>query len=165
MQAPRSEAYLDTRVSLLARRLLDDAALRRFQERGLEQLASVFGLGAAIDSGLNPQRKNRAVEQALISTLMVDVAVLQRPLTGARREMLTYWSRKLELFNLKALIRGKINGLSTSRIEENLYDLPASIRLPGPNWAGRQCLARCCCHDRLKPDLCSHCHWHNAGHP
>jgi V/A-type H+-transporting ATPase subunit C len=42
----------------------------------------------------------------------------------------TQWARKFELFNLKALIRGKLSGSSEAEIRASLYDLPAYLELP-----------------------------------
>jgi len=130
MQARDSNAYRDTRISLRAYRLLDPPSLARTQDQSLDQLAAAWELGRVLAESLPSERKNRAVEQALITRLLAEVLVLQRPLAGAARALIIYWSRKFELFNLKALIRGKINGQRAGEIQENLYELPAFIRLP-----------------------------------
>ncbi len=73
---------------------------------------------------------NRAAERALIHTLMLELSVLLRPLNGIARDILIHWTRKLELYNLKALIRGKLQGRSYDQIKSNLHDLPSLISLP-----------------------------------
>jgi len=130
MSAANAGAYVSTRVAVLGSRLLDDDGLQRLQERSVDQLGEDLGVRAILESDLPAERKNRAVEQALIQRLMLDVTIVQRPLSGAARALVVYWARKFELFNLKALIRGKINGLSAAQIQDNLYELPQLIRLP-----------------------------------
>jgi V/A-type H+-transporting ATPase subunit C len=61
---------------------------------------------------------------------MLEFSILLYPLTSKARELLLYWSRKFELYNLKTLIRGKLNGLGLDTIRDDLYELPDSIRLP-----------------------------------
>jgi V/A-type H+-transporting ATPase subunit C len=49
---------------------------------------------------------------------------------GEARNLLLYWARKFELYNLKALVRGKLSGLDERAIRDNLYDLPENLSLP-----------------------------------
>jgi V/A-type H+-transporting ATPase subunit C len=49
---------------------------------------------------------------------------------AAGHELLLAWARKYALFNLKTLIRGKLYGLDQAELRENLFDLPARVRLP-----------------------------------
>jgi V/A-type H+-transporting ATPase subunit C len=77
-----------------------------------------------------PQRASHTLERALLHLLMLEFAILLRPLLPKTRRLLINWSRKFELFNLKTLIRGKLNGLDIDTIREDLYDLPAIISLP-----------------------------------
>ena len=46
------------------------------------------------------------------------------------------WGRKFALYNLKALIRGKLFDLDAKEIRENLYDLPPAELAKIPTVAG-----------------------------
>jgi V/A-type H+-transporting ATPase subunit C len=65
-----------------------------------------------------------------LQRLLADLAVLIRPMDADERALLLAWARKYALFNLKTLIRGKLHELDQGEIRENLYDLPARVRLP-----------------------------------
>lgn len=130
MTIPASDTYLKTRAAVMARRLLSRALLEHMALSPLEALSRDFGLDAILESSLSQAARNRLAEQALIHALMRDLSVLLRPLDGNARNILIHWSRKFELYNLKALIRGKLHGLPFDQIKRNLYDLPPLISLP-----------------------------------
>ncbi|MBK9325021.1 MAG: V-type ATPase subunit [Hydrogenophilales bacterium] len=106
-------AYLNTRVSLYSGRLWQpadfDAVLKTPDEemaaalssRGLDQLAA----GYSFDS-----QDNRSLEQRLIAEVLEETKVLIRPLTGAARGFLIYWTGRIEITNVKTLLRGKMTG-------------------------------------------------------
>ena len=106
-------AYLNTRVSLYSGRLWQpadfDAVLKTPDEemaaalssRGLDQLAA----GYSFDSP-----DNRSLEQRLIAEVLEETEVLIRPLTGAARGFLIYWTERIEITNVKTLLRGKMTG-------------------------------------------------------
>ena len=106
-------AYLNTRVSLYSGRLWQpadfDAVLKTPDEemaaalssRGLDQLAA----GYSFDSP-----DNRSLEQRLIAEVLEETEVLIRPLTGAARGFLIYWTGRIEITNVKTLLRGKMTG-------------------------------------------------------
>lgn len=110
--------------------LITDDELESLLQRPVEELGKSFGLTEELKEVLSESTLNRAAERALIRTLMLELSVLLRPLDGASRNILVHWTRKFELYNLKALIRGKIQGLSYEQIKENLHDLPSLISLP-----------------------------------
>lgn len=110
--------------------LITDDELESLLQRPVEELGSNFGLSEDLKENLSASALSRAAERALIRTLMLELSVLLRPLDGAARNILIHWTRKFELYNLKALIRGKIQGLSYGQIKENLHDLPSLISLP-----------------------------------
>jgi V/A-type H+-transporting ATPase subunit C len=130
MTARASQTYLFTRATILSERLLTDESLEELVQHPLTQLGQIFELGQLLEENCNECNLNRAVERALINTLMHELSILLRPLSGPERNLLIHWIRKFELFNLKALIRGKLNELSYSEIQENLHDLPPLISLP-----------------------------------
>ena len=130
MPFPAAQTYLKTRASIMARRLFSAEQLERMLHASLDDLASAFALREIFENNPSPALLNRAAERALIHTLMLELAVLLRPLEGSARNILIHWTRKFELYNLKALIRGKLHQLPFEQIQSDLYDLPAMIRLP-----------------------------------
>jgi V/A-type H+-transporting ATPase subunit C len=58
-----------------------------------------------------------------------ELNLLLRPLGGGERAFLVQWARRYEVLNLKALIKGKLNGLSRSEIKASLFDLPSFLSL------------------------------------
>ncbi len=130
MNASRTQTYLLTRTSVMAETLLSDDAIESLTEDSLEQLVRRFGLYSEIDLAIPPARLNRQLERLLLQRLMDDLQTLLRPLRSDARALLIHWCRKLELYNLKALIRGKLQGLDYADIADNLHQLPAFISLP-----------------------------------
>ena len=130
MPNSQHNAYLHARVSAQAGHLLSSADARQLPHLDLEQIGRRFGLEAMLDESISASARNRAVERALIRTLMQELSLLIRPMDGGTRELVLYWARKFELYNLKALIRGKLSGLNEQAIEDNLYDVPDALALP-----------------------------------
>jgi len=126
----RSQAYLKTRVALFAGRLFSPREIEAYKGMSLEQLGRIFDLLPIFEEPLEIRQKSRLVEQALLQKTMSELSVLLRPLSGRARGLLLYWPRKYELYNLKTLIRGKLNDLGMEEIRDNLHNLPENIRLP-----------------------------------
>lgn len=125
-----THTYLKTRASLMAWQLISGNQLEALLHQPVAELGKSFGLTELMEQGVSNVVLNRTAEQALIHTLMEELSVLLRPLDGAARNALTHWARKFELYNLKALIRGKIQGLSYDQLLDNLRSLPRLISLP-----------------------------------
>lgn len=123
------QAYLNTRVSIMATQLLAPEQFASLAGLDLAELAERFGLGAALDEQLDRRSRSRAVEQALIRTLLSELTILTRPMLAAERALVLAWGRKYALFNLKALIRGKLYELDQQDIQTHLYELPAHLGL------------------------------------
>ncbi|MES9903863.1 MAG: V-type ATPase subunit [Sedimenticola sp.] len=130
MSAATTHTYLKTRASVMSGRLISNSDLEALMQQPVEELGKAFSLTELLEQGVSEMMLNRAAEQALIHTLMSELSVLLRPLDGTSRSVLIHWARKFELYNLKALIRGKIQGLSYEQLLDNLQDLPALISLP-----------------------------------
>lgn len=123
-------AYLNTRVSLFSGRLWqagDYDALMRVAEadigdalnrRGLPQLARGF------DS-----RDPLSLEQRIIAEVLDETRVLLRPLHGAERAFLIYWTERFEVTNLKTLLRGKMTGERPAALLARLTPMGAFGRL------------------------------------
>jgi V/A-type H+-transporting ATPase subunit C len=130
MSSSRDQAYLKTRVGVLSARLLDADEIERLKQMSLRQLGDTFDLLPILEEAIDNRQKVRLVEQALLQRLMAELSVLLRPLSGRSRGLMLYWPRKYELYNLKTLIRGKLNSLGMEEIRDNLYEMPENIRLP-----------------------------------
>lgn len=130
MSSTADQAYLNTRVSVMSTKLLDPIQIAAMAEQGLEELAEDFGLLRLLDENLSTRAKSRAIEQALIQTLLAELTVLVRPMTPPERALVLSWGRLFALTNLKTLIRGQLYDLDRKEIRENLYDLPPNLRLP-----------------------------------
>jgi V/A-type H+-transporting ATPase subunit C len=130
MSHAASQAYLNTRISVMSTQLLQPGELLGLAQLGMPELAERLSLGTLLDDQTNTRTKSRAVEQAMVSLLLSDLTILMRPMSSAERALMMAWGRKFALFNLKALIRGKLFDLDAKEIRENLYDLPPGFRLP-----------------------------------
>jgi V/A-type H+-transporting ATPase subunit C len=124
-----AEAYLNTRVSVMATRLFDGDTIGRLSQMQLPELAERFGLTALTDDQHSPQARSRAIEQSLIGLLFSELQILVRPMNATERALVLAWGRKYALFNLKTLIRGKLHDLDPKDIRDNLFALPPSVRL------------------------------------
>lgn len=124
-----AHAYLNTRVSVMSARLLDPQRASALLELGLPELIERLGLTAVLEDQLSAHARVRALEQALIQTLLADVSVLIRPMNPAERALVLSWTRRYALFNLKTLIRGKLYDLEPAGIRKDLYILPPWLRL------------------------------------
>lgn len=129
MNTAASQAYLNTRVSIMATRLFDPALVAVLAHQGLAELAERFALTPLRDERIARRARARACEQALIQTLLAELTILVRPMAAAQRALVLDWGRKYALLNLKTLIRGKLYALDPKEIRETLYDLPPNVRL------------------------------------
>jgi V/A-type H+-transporting ATPase subunit C len=124
-----AHAYLNTRVSVMSARLLEPAQVEHLAGLEFADLAERLELSAVLEDQLSTHARLRALEQALIQTLLAEVAILIRPMNPAERGLVLSWARRYALFNLKTLIRGKLYELDPAMIRNDLYDLPPGLRL------------------------------------
>lgn len=128
-------AYLDTRVSLYAGRLWqdgqvdgligapDDTVANALAHRGLPQLAASVG-------GVAGQRQDpRSLEQRIVAQILDETRVLIRPLSGAARAFLAFWTARFEMSNVKTLLRSKMAGERPAAVLERLTPMGALGRL------------------------------------
>ena len=125
-------AYLNTRVSLYSGRLwqpedfeavlkVPDAEVADTLDRlGLPQLSAGYGLDS---------RDHRSLEQQLIAEVLDETTVLIRPLTGVARQFLIYWTERIEITNVKTLLRGKMLGERPASLANRLTPMGAFGRL------------------------------------
>ena len=129
-QAPRY-AYLDTRVSVMANRILTDDRLQELVDLVPGQEGDIFHAAALTGLRLDePSEPPSSLEQRLITLLMADFVIFVRALTGAAREFLLYWAYRFELSNLKAILRGKMTEQNVEAIRDQLVDMGPFAQLP-----------------------------------
>lgn len=129
MSNAASQAYLNTRISVMATQLFDPQTIGSLSQMQLPELAERFGLPDLLDDQQSPRARSRAIEQSLIQVLLTELQILVRPMNAAERALVMAWGRKYALFNLKSLIRGKLHDLDPKSIRDDLFDLPPFIRL------------------------------------
>ena len=119
------QAYLRTRLAIFNARRRSLYQLQALLDLSLEDLAAEFG----IEPGDLDERGLDLFEQAQVQVWLNELNTLLRPLNGADRAVLVQWARRYEVLNIKALVRGKLNGLSRSEIEASLFVLPGFLSL------------------------------------
>lgn len=122
-------AYLNARVSALARHLLSRARLAQLLSASEEDRGAVLqagGVGFLVQLKPTPE----ILEQRLIGVLLADIMVLLRPLSGPPRNLLLYWMRRFELANLKLIIRGRLSNEDRASVRARMVDLGRFAILP-----------------------------------
>ncbi len=135
-------AYLNTRVSEIASRLLSDGGLDALIDKADGRAGGILdAAGLAVRSLEQLSDTGLSLEQRLIASLLADFAILVRALSGAPRRFLIYWAGRFELRNLKAIMRGKMAGESAAQIRAQLVDMGPYRRLPVDELLGTQDVA------------------------
>ena len=98
-----AQAYLHTRVSVMATRLFDPDTIGQLSQMQLPELAERFGLTVLLDEQQSAKTRGRAIEQTLIQVLLAELQILVRPMTAVERALVLAWGRKYALFNLKTM--------------------------------------------------------------
>ncbi len=123
-------AYLNTRVSIFAERLWSPAEYdsliltpdaemaTALDERGLPMLALGYG-------GQDPL----SLEGRIIAQMLEETRILVRPLRGASRSFLVYWTERFEVANVKMLLRAKMAGERPASVAHRLVDMGPFARL------------------------------------
>jgi V/A-type H+-transporting ATPase subunit C len=127
----RHNAYLATRVALMATRLLDPADLELLSDRSAEENRAFFvehGLGHLVATDAETAR--HPLEQRIIGVLLEDVVILSRALAGRERDFIIYWIHRAELANLKAILRGKMANEPPESIRDKLVEMGPFAGLP-----------------------------------
>ncbi len=125
MRAVAQYAYLDTRVNLMARQLLDPDRVNALIDRRGENAPTRSTARVAV-----PSPYVGDLDQANVTILLQELSVLIRPASGAARDLLAYWAHRFELNNLKVLIRGKMAEQPQDKIEAQLLDMGRFASLP-----------------------------------
>ncbi|MCP5142494.1 MAG: V-type ATPase subunit [Chromatiales bacterium] len=117
------EAYLATRVRLMADRLVPPDALRAIINADGDTLRGrLRALGIEADDPRELVHSGRLF-QVLLRHFLADFVILLRPLCPGGRQLFRYWLRRYELRNIKTIIRGRMGHQSTANIRANLLDL------------------------------------------
>ena len=128
-------AYLNTRISLYASRLWrdeelgalvsasNDAVAGTLSRRGLAQLAT----GSDQEPGLRPAA--RSLEQRIIAQILEETRIIIRPLSGAARDFLGFWTARFEISNIKTLLRSKMTDERPSAVLARLTPMGTFGRL------------------------------------
>ncbi|WP_456413754.1 V-type ATPase subunit [Thiolapillus sp.] len=118
-----SYAYLNTRVSLMAKQLLHRKQRQALLQLPLSELGPLLtqaGVGAlAQQLPKDPAR----LEQFLATVLVGESIKLMRCLNSSERNFIRHWMRRLELINLKFLLRTKFSGSQPIDPSRHLLDL------------------------------------------
>lgn len=123
-------AYLSTRVSLFGERLWSEQQLNqliRMPHAEVPQALTQRGLGTlAVGYGSSDPL---SLEARIVAQLMQETRILVRPLTGADRQFLIYWTQRFEVSNVKTLIRAKMSGERFVSLAPRLIDMGPFARL------------------------------------
>jgi V/A-type H+-transporting ATPase subunit C len=122
-----SQAYLRTRLAIMSTNLLGQEKLDSIKQLPLEELAEFTDFNSI--KGSDDIARLAAYERAQMQTWLNELSTLLRPLGGAARLLLNQWASRYELFNIKALVRGKIGQLPHEEIERSLFVLPGFLSL------------------------------------
>lgn len=108
-------AYLNTRVSLYAGRLWADNELDTLINASNDDMVSMLGkhgLLQLVPGAEVPQAGSsldtRSLEQRIIAQILEETRVIIRPLVGAARNFLDFWTARFEMSNVKTLLRSKM---------------------------------------------------------
>lgn len=123
-------AFLDARVSLLARRLL-----RRREREALVEAAAGDLAPLLQQAGLDTLARERpadtfSLEQQLATVLVEECLLIIHGLDSEGSRFIRNWIRRLELINLKLILRSKLAGLDRQETLEALFDLDPLTTLP-----------------------------------
>ncbi|MEW5768805.1 MAG: V-type ATPase subunit [Pseudomonadota bacterium] len=129
-------AYLNTRVSLFAGRLWrpgDFDAVLAVADAGMADALAARGL-PQLAAGYD-RKDHLSLEQRIIAAMLEETRVLIRPLDGAARAFLVYWTERFEVSNLKTLLRGKMMGERPAALLARLTPMGAFGRLDAQDLA------------------------------
>ncbi|KAF0100095.1 MAG: hypothetical protein FD187_1423 [bacterium] len=136
-------AYLNTRVSLYSGRLWQPADFEAVLAIPDAEMADALGSRGLpqLSAGFDRHQDHRSLEQRIIAELLNETTVLIRPLTGAARAFLLYWTERFEVSNVKTLLRGKMTGERPAALINRLTPMGAFGRLDVQDLAHAEDLA------------------------
>ncbi|HEC06698.1 MAG TPA: hypothetical protein ENJ12_07595, partial [Thiolapillus brandeum] len=121
------QAYLDTRVSLLVGQLLHRPQRSRLLEQPYADLAPLLHKAGLASLAHELPASPGELEQVLASRLIDEAVLLMRVMNAAQRRFIRHWMRRLELINLKFLLRTRF---ARKQQPPDLLDLGPLASLP-----------------------------------
>jgi len=123
-------AYLNARVSIFSERLWSPdiyQSLIRTPDAELPQVLDRQGL-ATLAVGYRSQ-DTLSLESRIITQLLEETRILVRPLQGAARQFLLYWTERFEVSNVKTLLRAKMADERAASVASRLVNMGPFARL------------------------------------
>lgn len=122
--------YLNTRISLFVSRMIGPATITRLITESQPEYDLETNIEGLDEFMARQDASTSILEQTLLSTLLDETQVMMRGMDSASRRFMKFCMHWFELANLKALIRGKLSGLSDAAIREHLLDTSPFSTLP-----------------------------------
>ncbi|MDZ7751309.1 MAG: V-type ATPase subunit [Gammaproteobacteria bacterium] len=122
--------YLNARITLFRSRMMGPETIERLISEPQPEYDLITQIEGIDEFMASAAASTAALEQAFTSQLMGEAQILMRPMTGPRRRFMRSVMHWFELANLKALIRGKLSGMSDAAIREHLVDTSPFNTLP-----------------------------------
>ena len=116
-------AFLNTQVSLLSERLLDQEQRQLLLSVPKKELGDILIQAELPDLADSLPDNAAQLEQQLIDQLVKEANTLIRNLSGSGREFIRNWFRRFELINIKFILRDKFSRSSHESIKDLLIDL------------------------------------------
>lgn len=123
-------AYLNARVSIFSGRLWQPGEFERFiktPDAEIGDLLARHGLSQLAKGYETPDPVSLVLR--VITGWLEETQVLIRPLNGAERRFLSYWTERFEISNVKTLLRGKMTGERPAALIARLIPMGAFGRL------------------------------------
>ncbi len=118
-----SYAYLNTRVSLMAEQLLHRKQRKALLQLPLSEINPLL-IQAGVGALARQLPKDPAQLEQFLATILVNESIkLMRCLNSNERNFIRHWMRRLELVNLKLLLRTRFSGSQPIDPSHQLLDL------------------------------------------
>ncbi len=121
--------YLNTRLAIISRRLIQYPQLVQFIDWDLERILGRIGETSGHYYRLDDPQ-SASLESQLMQHALEDFRILIRPFSGNEWRFFHFAIRWFELVNLKVLIRGKFSHAGNDSIRKQLVDLGSFADLP-----------------------------------
>lgn len=123
-------AYLNARVSIFSKRLWSPeqySALMHTPDAEMAQTLERQGL-PKLAAGYN-SRDGLSLESRIITQLLEETLIIVRPLQGAARQFILYWTERFEVSNVKTLLRAKMADERPAAVVSRLVNMGPFARL------------------------------------
>lgn len=116
-------AYLNTRVSLMAEQLLHRKQREALLQLPFSEMKPLL-LKAGFPGLAQQLPENTSLLEQHFSTTLIDESIkLMRCMNSDERNFIRHWMRRLELINLKFILRTKFSGVQQKDLAHDLLDL------------------------------------------